>query len=216
MAASSLSMGHSKANRQKSRWHRYLEVSISPTCRISPSPPNNPHNTSPCLSPSLLPWSLAVMLLWLHSKGYAVYPPSLPVTPPPPAATHTHTQTHSISPKSCQRNTVRRITNVSTVCLCRENMVANSNLLQTASNSTADEVSVFVNVWCMCDSHTHTERQKKYTCKKAIVGVCVESLHRGMWNWNAAHSEFNRVLCLSQRWILCKMRACKMSAEYSA
>lgn len=33
---------------------------------------------------------LAVMLLWLHSKGYAVYPPSLAVTP----TTHTHTHKH--------------------------------------------------------------------------------------------------------------------------
>lgn len=165
-------MGHRKANRQKSRWHRYLEVSISPTCRISPSPPNNPHNTSPCLSPSLLPWSLAVMLLWLHSKGYAVYPPSLPVTPPPPAATHTHTQTHSISPKSCQRNTVRRITNVSTVCICRENVVANSNLLQTAPNSTTDEVSVFVN---MCDSHTHTQKGRRNVHVKKRLSVFVWS-----------------------------------------
>lgn len=46
-------------------------------------------HTSRCLS--MLPRSLAVMLLWLHSKGYAVYPPSLPVTPPPPPVTHTHT-----------------------------------------------------------------------------------------------------------------------------
>ena len=48
------------------------------------------------LSLSLLPWSLAVMLLWLHSKGYAVYPPSLPVTPPPPPPA-TQTRTHSPS-----------------------------------------------------------------------------------------------------------------------
>lgn len=55
-----------------------------------------PWHTSRCLS--LLPPSLAVMLLWLHSKGYAVYPPSLPVTPLPPPVTHTHTLAPPQSP----------------------------------------------------------------------------------------------------------------------
>lgn len=47
-------------------------------------------------------------------------------------------------------------------------MVANSNLLQTAPNSTADEVSVFVN---MCDSHTQKGRRNVHVKKRLSVFV---------------------------------------------
>lgn len=84
-----------RQNKQRSRRHEDTDAHIS-------SPPVNfllllpRRHTSHCLSP--LPPSLAVMLLWLHSKGYAVYPPSLPVTPLPPAVTHTHTLAPPQSP----------------------------------------------------------------------------------------------------------------------
>lgn len=87
-------MGHCKSYGQKSRWHKHNEVSISLPVDFLLLLPTTPSHLS--LSLSLLPWSLAVMLLWLHSKGYAVYPPSLPVTPAP--ATHTHTHNASSVP----------------------------------------------------------------------------------------------------------------------
>lgn len=50
---------------------------------------------------------------------------SLPHHHQPHCHTHTHTHTCSISPRPCQRYTAHRITNLPTVCLCKEDVVVN-------------------------------------------------------------------------------------------
>lgn len=128
-----------------------------------------PWHTSRCLS--LLPPSLAVMLSWLHSKGYAVYPPSLPVSPLPPTVSHTHTHTLA-PPQSLALSTIYRPHNHDTYSCAK---------------------AFTVNGWDEVFSLRFDWMWKKWKC--------TSFLHRLYWSrplkskcWSSPHSWIDKVL----------------------
>lgn len=119
---------------------------------------------------------LAVMLLWLHSKGYAVYPPSLAVTP----TTHTHTQTRpqararphlQASPAGRQRSVlVHRMTILPTV-EDANGLAALTVELGVCSLEDANRLTALTGGVCSLESETLRE-DRRHAHVKACAAVC--------------------------------------------